>query len=65
MTGKNIYAQIETNKDELESFVQSARNGNWQYVECVYCGKLISILDADFSAGGGDPCCRNMGCKFG
>ena len=61
-SGRNIYAQIETSKEELESFVQSAKNGDWQYVKCVYCGKIISIFDADFH--GGDPACKNRSCDY-
>ena len=58
-TGKNIYAQLESDKEEIEFIVSEASNGNWAIVTCVFCGRKMNILDADYSTG--DPACKH-GC---
>ena len=56
----NIYAQLKD--EELEKIVNESRSENWSEVRCVYCGKTISIFDADFYSG--DPACKNRSCDY-
>ena len=59
-TGKSIYAQLENS--EIDEIINDVRSGEWQKVRCVFCGKKIDVLFADYSTG--DPACKN-GCDNG